>query len=349
MRFSLRTLVLVPVLAGVAASSVAATPTNQASTPFIGLKPSEVAIPLTRRIDFTSSANGNRYSLLIALPDGPPPPQGYPVVYVIDGVLHFGAATEAARGTGRPAVVVGLSYPFDDVRFVAKALSKPIPAAGAEVSFADEQAAIGVTRDRDLTPPTSREYLASLPIPLDMSLGAGGADAFLKMIELDVKPRIAAMVPVDAHDQALVGHSLGGLTVLRALFTEPKAFRTFVAASPSIWWNNRSVLVDEAAFGEEVRRGTIAPRVLITVGGREQTTPKVPEAAHMTQERFNELIQSIAAVDNANNLAARLKVLKGASDYAVESVVFADEGHVSVEQAAISRAINFALQRDQSP
>jgi len=59
-------------------------------------------------------------------------------------------------------------------------------------------------------------------------------DDFLKVIETDMKPRVFALAPVDRGNQTLFGHSFGGLTVLEALFREPGAFRTFVAASPSI-------------------------------------------------------------------------------------------------------------------
>jgi hypothetical protein len=41
----------------------------------------------------------------------------------------------------------------------------------------------------------------------------------------------AELVRVDADNQALFEHSIGGLAVTFALFTEPNAFRTFIAAS----------------------------------------------------------------------------------------------------------------------
>ena len=80
----------------------------------------------------------------------------------------------------------------------------------------------------------------------------------------------SALVPVDATNQALYGHSLGGLAVVHALFTEPKAFRSFIASSPSLWWDGNAVLEDEAGFGAEVRAGKIAPRILITAAFRAQ-------------------------------------------------------------------------------
>jgi predicted alpha/beta superfamily hydrolase len=171
---------------------------------------------------------------------------------------------------------------------------------------------------------------------------AGGADAFLKVIETEIKPRIHALLKVDAGNEALYGHSLGGLAVLRALFTEPSAFRTFIAASPSIWWNDKSVLEGEAGFTQKVVSGVVAPRVLITVGGLEQTPAPVPPGIGLKQEDADLMTRNARMVDNAVELGARLAALKGAPGYEVKTVVFADETHGSVEQAAVSRGVNFA-------
>ena len=78
----------------------------------------------------------------------------------------------------------------------------------------------------------------------DHSRRMGGLDDYLKTIETEVKPRVRAAadayhLKLNDDDQTLFGHSLGGLAVLEALFTEPKAFRTFVAASPRVWCAGR--------------------------------------------------------------------------------------------------------------
>jgi predicted alpha/beta superfamily hydrolase len=66
--------------------------------------------------------------------------------------------------------------------------------------------------------------------------------------------------------------SLGGLAVVRALFTEPTAYRSFIADSPSLWYDGGSVLDGEKQFAADVTSGRIAPRVLIAVGARESLT-----------------------------------------------------------------------------
>jgi predicted alpha/beta superfamily hydrolase len=114
--------------------------------------------------------------------------------------------------------------------------------------------------------------------------------------------------------------------VLRALFTEPAAFRTFLASSPSIWWDDKAVLRDELGFSRQVTAGRVRPRVFIDVGRLEQNSSSTD-----------------LMVTNAAALGARLAGLKGGSGYAVKTVVFPDETHLSVIPAAASRALTFAL------
>ena len=46
----------------------------------------------------------------------------------------------------------------------------------------------------------------------------------------------------------LFGHSLGGLFVAYALLTRPDAFATYLAISPSLWWDGFTVLRHLPAF-----------------------------------------------------------------------------------------------------
>jgi len=336
----------------VAAASAQTPPSPAASDPLAvqvkGIRPSEVLVPFSRRIDFTSKVNGVSYTLFVALPLAPPPKEGYPVVYVLDGADNFGSATDAARGDV-DVVVVGILYPIDDADFIAKTLNTPKRASG-EVSIPEIEQAILIRRTFDLTPPTSeasisaeKAIMKAEKIPGSSDIKAGGVDAFLKVIETEIKPRIHALVKVDAGDEALYGHSLGGLAVLRALFTEPTAFRTFIAASPSIWWDNKAVLEGEAGFTKKVLAGAVAPRVLITVGGLEQHTPAVLlPGMGLKQEEVDARVKKDRMVDNAVELGQRLSALKGALGYEVKTVIFADETHDSVEQAAVSRGVYFA-------
>lgn len=311
--------------------------------------PAEVSIPNSRLVNFTSRVNGHAYSISVALPSTPPPAKGYPVLYVLDGYAYFASATEAIRQNAPNVVVVGVGYP-DDPAFFAEVTRRHSPISPLLAQGSPATVAYSVERIYDLSLPLTEELMAAQSIP-GMQLGhakdTGGLDDLLKTIETEVKPRVAAMIKVDPANQALFGHSLGGLAVVRALFTEPTAFRTYIAASPSIWWGNNAVLADEARFAAAVNAGAASPRILLTVGAEEDVVPKLPAALGIDPAKVAALVAQARMVDNARDLTARLKALHGTGPYAVDEVgVFAEQGHGQAPWPAIGRAISFAFPAD---
>ena len=264
-----------------------------------------VTLPDTRRLDLRSSADGRVYRVFVALPEGPPPPGGYPVLYVLDGNALFPVAALMARAqarrsasTGiRPGIVVGIGYPTDEPY--------------------DEQA-----RAFDYTPPAP-----------GLSPEFGGGDAFLDFIERDLQPFIAREFPVDARRRTLFGHSFGGLLALHALFTRPGLFADYVAASPSIWWNDGFILKEREAFAA---RSTPRARVLVTVGSREQAPPTGASAERAA------LLRQRGQVDAARSLGLDLERLRPAGLQAGFRE-FEGENHGSAALPALQRAIEYAL------
>lgn len=177
-----------------------------------------VHLPGTRTWSFTSGLNGREYRILIAEPAGPPPEGGYPVLYSLDANASFGSLTEAARLQSRgphgipPALIVGIGYLSDD----------PI-----------------VTKERffDYTVYADDSELPQRPDASGWPQ-TGGADAFLDVLEYELKPAVESAYAVDRSRQSFFGHSLGGFLVLYAMLTRPNAYRRYFAASPSIWWKN---------------------------------------------------------------------------------------------------------------
>lgn len=246
------------------------------------------------------SANGDAYRILVAVPAGQAPAQGWPVIYALDGATTFATFRDSVRvqagrpeATGaRPAVVVAIAYP-------------------------DPGGVNPARRQRDLTPPVPGQPVAT----------SGGAEPFLDFLEKVVKPAVERDLPIDRRRQTLFGHSLGGLFALHVLFTRPDAFQTYVAASPSIWWNDRAILAEMKA----VTWPAVPPAVMVTVGEREQFAPDadVTSVAKLARRR---------QVDNAAEMAAGL----AAMGIDVAFVCFPGENHGSVLPAAISRAVRFA-------
>lgn len=148
-------------------------------------------------------------------------------------------------------MVVGIGYPSDDTK------------------------TFGERRTFDLTPAASAEWLKTLP--KGPATGkSGGNDEFLTFIETELKPLIEKKYAIDRKRQTLFGHSFGGLFVLHALFAKLESFQTYLASSPSIWWNDRSVLAEEKAFVAKYAGKEVNARLFVTVGEWEQKPgPKV--------------------------------------------------------------------------
>mgnify|MGYP003594824575 CR=1 FL=1 len=285
-----------------------------------------VMLPGAQFHDFTSRITGREHRLFVSIPAGEAPAGGFPVFYIFDGNSCFATVAEIMRSRApadglRPAIVVAIGYASDDL-----------------------MAAV-VHRMKDLSTPATPDWLGALPfqIPGLTAEATGGLDDFLRVFEDEIRPLVATLAPTSPVDQAVMGHSLGGLAVLRILFNRPEAFRTFVASSPSIWWADKAILADEARFSARVEAGEGAPRILIDAGAREQA----PDAGALLH--FKSFAEAQASADfcgmvaNAAALGERLGAVKGGDGYRVETVIFPDEGHISVLPGAISRGLQFAL------
>jgi len=263
-----------------------------------------VALARERQFDFTSRINGQAYRLMISAPISANRTGAYPVFYVLDGNWYFrGLADTATWGSGEyePAVVVGIGYPTEDNEEVRR------------------------RRTREMT-------LASPP-PASPPGTVTQGDAFLQVIEREVKPFIASRYRVDPARQILYGKSSAGLMVLRALFRNPGGFSTYIAASPSIGSGNRIVLADEPAFSDRARRGELHLKLLLTSAGDEQYSGPDPKL----------LAAQGRTIADVSDLAARLAVLDP-QNVRVVRTIFADESHRSVSPATLSRAVVFALE-----
>lgn len=305
-----------------------------------------VVLANTERVDFRSAVNGRAYSISVALPLARAPEAGCPVLYVLDGQWYLASAVEAVRANAPEVVVVGIGYP-DDEAYVESVLERyrPLPTRLEEAPASI--VAAGLERIYDLSLPASNEALAA-DFPAEhvpASKDVGGLDDFLETIENEVKPRIAAMTSVDSSNQAIFGHSLGGLAVVHALFVRPNAYRTFVASSPSIWWNSKSVLAGEAKFAEAVRTSKATARLLVTMGSEEETPdPKV--AAHLKVDfaRYTALLRRHRMVKNARELTERLKALRRPGAFEVDDyALFPNQHHGISPWPALGRAVAFAF------
>ena len=208
-------------------------------------------LPETETWDLTSSG-GETYRIFVSHPAGDPPPQGFPVLYVLDGNTIFGSFAEARRlqGVSDPEIgktlIVGVGYPD-----------------GAPYDYK--------RRMKDFTPPFP-DPMPAAEMPF-AQWAVGGQDHLVSFLLDDLRSVIVSRYTINQHRQALFGHSLGGLFALHMLYRHPDAFVAIIAASPSIWWNDQGILAEERSFAAHLAsRGTkgALARLLLVVGGREE-------------------------------------------------------------------------------
>lgn len=175
-------------------------------------------------------------TLNIYLPDGYDPKDTvtYPVVYLLDG-----SADEDFIH------VVGL-YQFNSFSWIGRV--KPSIIVGIA----------NTDRRRDFTFPTSIEK-DKKQYPT-----TGHSDVFIRFIETELQPYITKRFKT-GQDRTIIGESLGGLLAAEILFRKPALFSKYIIISPSIWWNDGSVLQLQPAFDQPVE---------VYVGvGKEGLTP----------------------------------------------------------------------------
>ena len=308
----------------VAAASLPSPQVTTAPAAMVALPAIEPAvIPFAIQFDLPSRITGRTYRILLHRPQSAEPKDGWPVIYLLDSRSTFGtAASQVLLRTSQGqsgALVVGIGYP--------------------------EAAATSTLRAFDLTPsvppPGSPGATA---VPGSKPSDFGGAALFHRFMIEELRPVIAAIAPVDAKNQSLIGYSLGGLFALGVLFDHPDAYRTIVAGSPSIWFNDREVLRKEPGFAAAVTAGRVTTRVLITSDGWEQSPPD-SQLPSDPKQRAAALKRAAdyALVDNAWGLASRLGGLKGALGYNVCYVLFPEETHLTGNPAATSRGVAFTF------
>lgn len=66
----------------------------------------------------------------------------------------------------------------------------------------------------------------------------GGAESFYNVIEREIKPWVHQQLGTKPKQEAIWGHSYGGLFVLYTLFKHPESYQRYFSADPSLWWQD---------------------------------------------------------------------------------------------------------------
>lgn len=139
---------------------------------------------------------------------GQSPRKSYPVLYLLDGPGHIGYAKGIIETAARRELT-------------SEVIIVEIP---------------NTNRTRDFTPTRAEGQAES-----------GGADNFIRFIETELMPQIHTSYRTNKFN-IIVGHSWGGLLVLRSLTTKPNLFQAHIAFSPSLSWDNKVMVKNVKAF-----------------------------------------------------------------------------------------------------
>jgi predicted alpha/beta superfamily hydrolase len=234
------------------------------------------------RLSFANGQTGHRYRVSTLRPAAPPPADGYPVLFLLDGnaAEQDLVKTEAlATPEGRSLALVTVGYDTDQRFDVAARAYDYTPAL------------VPGANERD---------------PLDATRRNGGADGFLAFIQATILPAVERQIPVNRRRLGLWGHSYGGLFVLHAL-QHADTFRCHIAASPSLWWRDGYLFKHRDAFRERLAGRRFG--LLITRGSAETTRrPGNDEPRALARWRQT----SSAPPNAAEEFAGSLQSLPGA-------------------------------------
>lgn len=194
---------------------------------------------------FSTGLNETR-TLNIYLPEGFHPDSAYPVIYLLDGsadedFIHVAGLLQFAT--------------FSWVNMLPKSILVGIA---------------NVDRRRDFTFPTTiSKDKKDFPT-------TGSSAKFISFIEKELQPFVEKKYKT-TNAKMLIGQSLGGLLATEILFRQPSLFNSYVIVSPSLWWDNESLLKLKPALLNE----NYATQTKIYIGVGEEGKVMEGDARHL--------------------------------------------------------------------
>lgn len=185
------------------------------------LSQSTEQISIGERTSINSQILDEKRSLNIYLPYNYHPSDTirYQVIYLLDGGLDEDFVHIAG-------IVQFLTFPW-----IAKL--PPSILVGIE----------NVDRKRDFT------YQTSVSIDQTDFPTSGKSASFIEFLQKELKPFINDRYRTN-QTSTLIGQSLGGLLATEILYNSPDLFDNFVIVSPSLWWDNQSLLKEASVLSK---------------------------------------------------------------------------------------------------
>lgn len=178
----------------------------------ICLAAQNIATPVPQKLTLHSNILNEDRVVWIRTPQNYQRTKGtFPVLYLVDGPSHINLVASmmdfvALGDRMPPLIIVGIA---------------------------------NTDRTRDMTPTHADEKNPDGTVHPDPT--SGGADHFVDFIQNELMPEIERRYRVAPY-KIFAGHSFGGLLAIHILITRPDMFQAYIAASPSLWWDNQSTL-----------------------------------------------------------------------------------------------------------
>ncbi len=247
--------------------------------------PPTVDLPNTQVLKYTSKiVEGHEYHLYINLPGNyaKDSTKRYPVLFLLDAHYDFRTFTG----------IYGSQY-YDG--FIPGFVTVGITWGGDNPNY-------GQLRARDLTPTGNQPAM-------------GGGPKFLSFIKNELIPFINSKFRV-TDDRGLAGSSYGGLFTLYALYSEPGLFNRYIAASPSLTYDNSVLRSFENKYSIV---GSPKPsRLYMCMGSFEGL-----------EKEFKELTERLKKVNNLD----------------VQAMTLANTGHSGTKPEGFSRGLQWVFKR----
>ena len=149
--------------------------------------------------------------------------------------------------------------------------------------FAPETILVGITYSGENPDYDGLRAMDLTPVALHEVKGSGNAPNFLKFLKTELIPFIEANYRADPAHRVLQGSSYGGLFTLYTLFSDPRLFSAYVAASPAVTFADRYSFRQEAQYERE--HTELPAKLYLAVGGSEGLSRPVQEFMQVLRSR----------------------------------------------------------------
>lgn len=158
-----------------------------------------------------------------------------------------------------------------------------------------------------------RDYLYPKSIPSDEIKAPGGAQRYYNFITHELLPKIDSNFRTEIHNKILLGHSFGGYFSLFSLQQQLKQnrddFKGFVAASPTLWYNNNYLFKLPGQLKDSLFKDTTT--LYLTAGQletpREWTIDPVQKMSkHLIANKLTKLRLNTVVYNNLEHMDAGL-------------------------------------------